>query len=230
MRLKLSHVTKNTIGHCGKTAFLKILCHPKGSVVLSEAVSEWWLFVGCYLSLFGIKEAVHACPIPFHVSFTYVTLPPVCFAPSLFSLPHPCIPPAILEEDECNEGEDEDHGIVCLSGDVTEGNNIVLCDGAHSDAWGCHQLCCNPPLHEIPDGEWLCPDCIDSASTTSSRVRDPSYAPSHTTTDSSSSTGTGSSPSSRPGSTSDSDSGSNSSSDRDSSSSTCSSDSDIDFE
>ena len=42
------------------------------------------------------------------------------------------------------ENEDEDEDIVCvhgLSGDASHGNDILICEGAHSAAVGWHQLC-----------------------------------------------------------------------------------------
>ena len=32
---------------------------------------------------------------------------------------------------------------------VSQGNDIVICDGDHSEPRGCHQLCCQPPVFEI---------------------------------------------------------------------------------
>ena len=51
----------------------------------------------------------------------------------------------MLEEDGTNENEDVKDDLicfVCLTGDVSEGNDIVSCDGDHSEPRGCHQLCC----------------------------------------------------------------------------------------
>ena len=69
--------------------------------------------------------------------------------------------PALLGDDACNEGWMTITMLcaLCVSGDVTEKNYIVLFDAAHSDIRRCHQSRCNPLLHEIPDGEWLCPGC-----------------------------------------------------------------------
>ena len=80
---------------------------------------------------------------------------------------------------EENEAEDED--IVCghcLSGDAYEGNDIRICEGAHSATVGWHQLCLAPPLQEIPTGCWLCPQCVFAQVGPGSRLADPDYAPS----------------------------------------------------
>ena len=45
--------------------------------------------------------------------------------------------------------------------DTLPSNQLLLCDGE-----GCsrafHQKCLSPPLDEVPEGEWLCPRCVDS--------------------------------------------------------------------
>ena len=66
---------------------------------------------------------------------------------------------------------------VCGDDGQEEGNSIVLCDGSHSALVGYHQLCCNPPLVVVPDGEWMCPKCCD-LQLTRSAARDPNYIPS----------------------------------------------------
>ena len=48
--------------------------------------------------------------------------------------------PANLADDE---GEDDALiCFICLKGDVSDDNNIVICDGDHSQPRGWHQLCC----------------------------------------------------------------------------------------
>ena len=67
------------------------------------------------------------------------------------------IPEDVIEEDgvEC-----EDIGCSVCSADATDDNDVVMCDGK-----GCfcafHQMCLDPPLLEIPegDGDWLCHKC-----------------------------------------------------------------------
>ena len=43
----------------------------------------------------------------------------------------------------CNGGHRED--------------KIILCDKCDR---GCHLFCLQPPLEQVPDGEWICPLCI----------------------------------------------------------------------
>ena len=99
------------------------------------------------------------------------------------------------EGDANDEGEDDELiCFVCLKGDVSDDNDIVICDGDHSEPRGCHQLCCQPPLQTIPDGPWFCPDCQqDEASAPPSRGTDADYVPSMTTASSTSSSNSSSS-------------------------------------
>ena len=135
---------------------------------------------------------------------------------------------SMLEEDGPNEDEDVEDDLicfVCLTGDVSEGNDIVICDGDHSEPRGCHQLCCQPPVFEIPDGPWLCPDCLqDHGSAPPSRGTDADYVPSVTCTDATSASAS----SSNSSSSSDSSDGTSDSSDDSSSDSSSSSSSDSD--
>ena len=47
---------------------------------------------------------------------------------------------------------------MCLSGDVSDGNDILICEGEHEKNHGCHQKCCEPPLECVPNGPWYCPE------------------------------------------------------------------------
>ena len=118
----------------------------------------------------------------------------------------------VPEKSMAQTNEDEDEDIVCvhcLSGDASDGNDILVCEAAHSTTVGWHQLCLTPPLREIPMGCWLCPECVFARSGPSSRLADPDYAPLAAASSSSSSS------SSTSASTSDSSSDSNSSSSSD---------------
>ena len=41
------------------------------------------------------------------------------------------------------------------------GNWILLCDGGCGSAY--HTLCLEPQLFEVPEGDWLCPECAPPA-------------------------------------------------------------------
>lgn len=55
-----------------------------------------------------------------------------------------------------SEAEEEDCPcIVCGGRDVDE-RTMLECDRCLA---GCHLACLTPPLDEVPEGEWVCPDC-----------------------------------------------------------------------
>lgn len=45
---------------------------------------------------------------------------------------------------------------VCYDNDEKDDVNMLLCEGCDA---ACHTFCCDPPLDEIPKGDWWCPDC-----------------------------------------------------------------------
>ena len=47
-------------------------------------------------------------------------------------------------------------GQVCYDNDEKDDVNMLLCEGCDA---ACHTFCCDPPLDEIPKGDWWCPDC-----------------------------------------------------------------------
>uniref|UniRef100_A0A8C9SUE4 Chromodomain helicase DNA binding protein 3 n=1 Tax=Scleropages formosus TaxID=113540 RepID=A0A8C9SUE4_SCLFO len=60
-------------------------------------------------------------------------------------------------EEECEDGgvdEDDDHMEFCRV--CKDGGELLCCDSCPSSY---HIHCLNPPLPEIPNGEWLCPRC-----------------------------------------------------------------------
>ncbi|RLM95695.1 hypothetical protein BBO99_00002155 [Phytophthora kernoviae] len=67
------------------------------------------------------------------------------------------------EEDEQAEEQDEDEDAeqtVCEVCKVSENENkVILCDGCDAEF---HIYCLNPPLPEIPEGDWWCPKCSAS--------------------------------------------------------------------
>ncbi|KAG8434244.1 hypothetical protein GDO86_012570 [Hymenochirus boettgeri] len=58
------------------------------------------------------------------------------------------------EEDGLEEEEDDDHMEFCRV--CKDGGELLCCDTCPSSY---HLHCLNPPLPEIPNGEWLCPRC-----------------------------------------------------------------------
>ena len=90
-------------------------------------------------------------------------------------------PTCVHEESMAEENEDEDEDIVCvhrLNGDASDGNDIVICEGAHSAMVGWHRLCLTPPLQESPTPCWLYPECVSTQVGADSSLGDPNYAPS----------------------------------------------------
>ena len=62
-----------------------------------------------------------------------------------------------------DEPESEEEGAaceVCGSTSTTVPSKMLLCDGCDR---GFHCLCLEPPLYQVPKGEWYCPDCIKPA-------------------------------------------------------------------
>ncbi len=52
------------------------------------------------------------------------------------------------------EEEEDEHNEFCKL--CKDGGELLCCD---SCPWAYHPLCLNPPLKEIPDGDWRCPRC-----------------------------------------------------------------------
>lgn len=61
------------------------------------------------------------------------------------------------EEDGGCEEEEDDHMEFCRV--CKDGGELLCCDACPSSY---HLHCLNPPLPEIPNGEWLCPRCTVS--------------------------------------------------------------------
>ena len=64
------------------------------------------------------------------------------------------------EEEEPVGEEEDDHMEFCRV--CKDGGELLCCDTCPSSY---HIHCLNPPLPEIPNGEWLCPRCIVSCDT-----------------------------------------------------------------
>ncbi|KAM9800390.1 chromodomain-helicase-DNA-binding protein 5 isoform 1-T1 [Syngnathus typhle] len=61
------------------------------------------------------------------------------------------------EEDEAGGEEEDDHMEFCRV--CKDGGELLCCDACPSSY---HIHCLNPPLPEIPNGEWICPRCLCS--------------------------------------------------------------------
>uniref|UniRef100_A0A672RLU3 Chromodomain helicase DNA binding protein 3 n=1 Tax=Sinocyclocheilus grahami TaxID=75366 RepID=A0A672RLU3_SINGR len=91
------------------------------------------------------------CPRAYHL---------VCLEPELekapegkWSCPH-CVKDFEDFEEECDDEEEDDHMEFCRV--CKDGGELLCCDSCPSSY---HIHCLNPPLPEIPNGEWLCPRC-----------------------------------------------------------------------
>jgi hypothetical protein len=50
---------------------------------------------------------------------------------------------------------------VCKSKSYSSEDPIILCDGSHGESdCGYHVGCLTPPLRYVPEGDWLCPQCV----------------------------------------------------------------------
>ena len=46
---------------------------------------------------------------------------------------------------------------VCKDANEDDSNVLLLCDNCNN---AYHMKCLNPPLEEVPEGDWFCPKCI----------------------------------------------------------------------
>ena len=66
------------------------------------------------------------------------------------------------------DGPDDWDEVECqLCASREDNDNMVLCDICDG---GYHIYCLNPPLKEIPEGDWACADCIQQQPSTSKDV------------------------------------------------------------
>lgn len=70
------------------------------------------------------------------------------------------------EEEEPAGEEEDDHMEFCRV--CKDGGELLCCDTCPSSY---HIHCLNPPLPEIPNGEWLCPRCMVSSHAAAGRLR-----------------------------------------------------------
>ncbi|XP_066991467.2 chromodomain-helicase-DNA-binding protein Mi-2 homolog isoform X1 [Anabrus simplex] len=88
------------------------------------------------------------CPRAYHL---------VCLEPELeeppegkWSCPH-CEAEGVPDQDEDDDDEHMEYCRVC-----EDGGELICCDTCPS---AYHKFCLDPPLDDIPDGEWKCPRC-----------------------------------------------------------------------
>ena len=63
-------------------------------------------------------------------------------------------------EDAVGDAEEEDDHHMEFCRVCKDGGELLCCDACPSSY---HIHCLNPPLPEIPNGEWLCPRCTVSS-------------------------------------------------------------------
>lgn len=89
------------------------------------------------------------CPRAYHL---------VCLEPELEEAPEGRWSCPHCETEGTKEGEEDDeHNEFCRK--CKDGGELLCCD---SCPWAYHTFCLNPPLTEIPDGDWRCPRCAVS--------------------------------------------------------------------
>ncbi|KAJ2952576.1 hypothetical protein O0L34_g6899 [Tuta absoluta] len=86
------------------------------------------------------------CPRAYHL---------VCLEPELEEIPEGRWTCPHCEAEGNNEQEDDDeHQEFCRI--CKDGGELLCCDSCPS---AYHRFCLNPPLEEVPDGDWRCPRC-----------------------------------------------------------------------
>ncbi|XP_011659390.1 BRCT domain-containing protein At4g02110 isoform X2 [Cucumis sativus] len=80
-----------------------------------------------------------------------------------------------VAEDLSSQDDCSDNDIACQEcGSRDRGEVMLICgneDGSSGCGIGMHTDCCNPPLLDIPEGDWFCSDCINSRNSNSSNKR-----------------------------------------------------------
>ena len=76
-------------------------------------------------------------------------------------------------EEEGEKEEEDDHMEYCRV--CKDGGELLCCDACISSY---HIHCLNPPLPDIPNGEWLCPRCTVSGSVSQGFFSAPTPPPS----------------------------------------------------
>ncbi|XP_022953406.1 BRCT domain-containing protein At4g02110 isoform X1 [Cucurbita moschata] len=82
---------------------------------------------------------------------------------------------AEVSKDESPQDDYSDNDIACQEcGSQDRGEVMLICgneDGSIGCGIGMHTDCCNPPLLDIPEGDWFCSDCISSRNSNSPNKR-----------------------------------------------------------
>ncbi|XP_023548771.1 BRCT domain-containing protein At4g02110 isoform X1 [Cucurbita pepo subsp. pepo] len=82
---------------------------------------------------------------------------------------------AEVSKDESPQDDCSDNDIACQEcGSQDRGEVMLICgneDGSIGCGIGMHTDCCNPPLLDIPEGDWFCSDCISSRNSNSPNKR-----------------------------------------------------------
>ena len=60
--------------------------------------------------------------------------------------------------DTADDPDDPVRCNVCNLASCIAGNDLLLCDWPNCDN-AVHLACLNPPLTEVPEGDWYCPSC-----------------------------------------------------------------------
>ena len=76
------------------------------------------------------------------------------FKSRLFFTYHQLLSALVQETEGIQEQEEDEHAEFCRV--CKDGGELLCCDQCPS---AYHIKCLNPPLPEIPDGEWQCPRC-----------------------------------------------------------------------
>ncbi|XP_038899492.1 BRCT domain-containing protein At4g02110 isoform X2 [Benincasa hispida] len=80
-----------------------------------------------------------------------------------------------VAEDASSQDDCSDEDIACQEcGSRDRGEVMLICgneDGSNGCGIGMHTDCCNPPLLDIPEGDWFCSDCISSRNSNSPNKR-----------------------------------------------------------
>lgn len=85
------------------------------------------------------------CPRAYHL---------VCLDPELEETPEGKWSCPHCEAEGTQEQDDDEHNEFCRL--CKDGGELLCCDSCTS---AYHIFCLNPPLSEIPDGDWKCPRC-----------------------------------------------------------------------